>query len=68
MSYDYELLVIGSGPAGQKAAIQAAKLGRHVAVVECREIGAVSARRFSTRTGCCCSTGSPRRWSSWGQA
>ena len=27
MSYDYDLLVIGSGPAGQKAAIQAAKLG-----------------------------------------
>ena len=25
MSYDYDLLVIGSGPAGQKAAIQAAK-------------------------------------------
>ena len=34
MSYDFDLLVIGSGPAGQKAAIQAAKLGRRVAVVE----------------------------------
>ena len=31
---DYDLLVIGSGPAGQKAAIQAAKLHRSVAVVE----------------------------------
>jgi NAD(P) transhydrogenase len=31
---DFDLLVIGSGPAGQKAAIQAAKLGRRVAVVE----------------------------------
>lgn len=30
----YELLVIGSGPAGQKAAISAAKLGKRVAVVE----------------------------------
>ena len=30
----YDLLVIGSGPAGQKAAIQAAKLGRRVAVIE----------------------------------
>ena len=30
----YDLLVIGSGPAGQKAAIQAAKLGKRVAVVE----------------------------------
>jgi NAD(P) transhydrogenase len=42
MSYDYELLVIGSGPAGQRAAIQAAKLGRRVAVVERRELGGVS--------------------------
>jgi NAD(P) transhydrogenase len=29
-----DVLVIGSGPAGQRAAIQAAKLGRSVAVVE----------------------------------
>src|SRR5439155_23327097 len=36
MAYDYDLLVIGSGPAGQKAAIQAAKLGRSVALVERR--------------------------------
>ena len=30
----YDLLVIGSGPAGQRAAIQAAKLDKRVAVVE----------------------------------
>ena len=30
----YDLLVIGSGPAGHHAAIQAAKLGKHVAVAE----------------------------------
>jgi NAD(P) transhydrogenase len=42
MSHDYELLVIGSGPAGQKAAIQGAKLGRKVALVERRELGGVS--------------------------
>jgi NAD(P) transhydrogenase len=30
----YDLVVIGSGPAGQKAALQAAKLGRRVALVE----------------------------------
>ena len=30
----YDLLVIGSGPGGQRAAIQAAKLGKRVAVVE----------------------------------
>jgi NAD(P) transhydrogenase len=42
MSYDYDLLVIGSGPAGQKAAIQAAKLDRRVAIVERGQIGGVS--------------------------
>jgi NAD(P) transhydrogenase len=31
---DFELLVIGSGPGGQKAAIAAAKLDRRVAIVE----------------------------------
>ena len=30
----YDLVVIGSGPGGQRAAIQAAKVGKHVAVVE----------------------------------
>ena len=34
----YDVLVIGSGPAGQKAAIQAAKVGKRVAVIE-RERG-----------------------------
>ena len=34
MAYDYDLLVIGSGPAGQRAAIQAAKLYKRVAIVE----------------------------------
>jgi NAD(P) transhydrogenase len=42
MSTDYDLLVIGSGPAGQRAAIQGAKLGRSVALVERRELGGVS--------------------------
>jgi NAD(P) transhydrogenase len=32
--YDYDLIVIGSGPGGQKAAIAAAKLGKRVAVVD----------------------------------
>ena len=37
------MLVIGSGPSGQRAAIQAAKLGKRVAVVERRDrIGGVS--------------------------
>jgi NAD(P) transhydrogenase len=34
----FDLIVIGSGPAGQHAAIQAAKSGKRVAVVERREI------------------------------
>ncbi len=34
----FDLCVIGSGPAGQKAAIQAAKLGRAVCVVEKRNV------------------------------
>ena len=33
-NFDYDLVVIGSGPAGQRAAIQAAKLEKNVAVVE----------------------------------
>src|SRR6266487_697025 len=32
--YDYDLLVIGSGPAGQRAAIQGAKIDKRVALVE----------------------------------
>ncbi|GAA1462754.1 Si-specific NAD(P)(+) transhydrogenase [Williamsia maris] len=34
----YDLVVIGSGPAGQKAAIAAAKLGKSAAVVERRDM------------------------------
>jgi len=36
--YDFDLLVIGSGPGGQKAAIAGAKLGRRVAVVDKRNM------------------------------
>ena len=34
----FDLLVIGSGPAGQRAAIQGAKIGKRVGVVERREV------------------------------
>ena len=34
----YDLIVIGSGPAGQRAAIYAAKMGKKAAVVEMREV------------------------------
>lgn len=43
----YDLLVIGSGPAGQKAAIQAAKLHKRVALIE----------KDATLGGACVSTG-----------
>jgi NAD(P) transhydrogenase len=40
---ELDLLVIGSGPSGQRAAIQAAKLGKRVAVAERRDrVGGVS--------------------------
>ncbi len=32
--YDYDMVVIGSGPAGHRAAVQAATMGKRVAVVE----------------------------------
>ena len=38
MSSVYDLIVIGSGPAGQRAAIYASKLGKKVALVEMREV------------------------------
>lgn len=51
---DYDLIAIGSGPAGQRAAIQAAKLGRRVAVVErqrtvggvCIDTGTIPSKTF----------------------
>ena len=44
----YDLVVIGSGPAGQKGAIAAAKLGKRVAVIE---------RTASRMGGVCLNTG-----------
>jgi NAD(P) transhydrogenase len=35
-SYDYDLVVIGSGPGGQRAAVAAAKLGRRAVVIDRR--------------------------------
>ena len=44
----FDMIVIGSGPAGQRAAIQAAKSGRHVALVERAEV--VGGRSVNTGT------------------
>ena len=38
MDSAYDLIVVGSGPAGQRAAIYGSKLGKKVAVVEMREV------------------------------
>ena len=35
--HDYDLVVIGTGPSGQKAAVQGAKAGKRVAIVDKRE-------------------------------
>src|SRR5262245_66308397 len=51
---DYDLVCIGSGPAGQRSAVQAAKLGKRVAVVEkqrsvggvCIETGTIPSKTF----------------------
>src|SRR6185295_14532605 len=53
-SFDYDLVCIGSGPAGQRAAVQAAKLGRRVALVErrgslggiCLDTGTIPSKTF----------------------
>ncbi|HKE17163.1 MAG TPA: Si-specific NAD(P)(+) transhydrogenase [Kofleriaceae bacterium] len=52
--FDYDLVCIGSGPAGQRAAVQAAKLGKRVAVIEkqrvvggvCIETGTIPSKTF----------------------
>jgi len=38
MEHHYDLLVIGSGPSGQRAAVQAAKLGKKAAVIERKQL------------------------------
>ena len=46
-SFEYDLVCIGSGPAGQRGAVQAAKLGKRVALIE----------RRNTVGGTCVATG-----------
>ena len=46
-SFDYDLVCIGSGPAGQRGAVQSAKLGKRVLLIE----------RRSTLGGTCLATG-----------
>ena len=52
--FDYDLVCIGSGPAGQRAAVQAAKLGKRAAVLErrcvtggvCVDTGTIPSKTF----------------------
>jgi NAD(P) transhydrogenase len=40
MQHDFDLIVIGSGPGGQRAAVQGAKAGKRVAIIEeCKQVG-----------------------------
>lgn len=53
-TFDYDLVCIGSGPAGQRAAVQAAKIGRRAAVIErrgslggvCLDTGTIPSKTF----------------------
>src|ERR1700734_2952841 len=36
---EYDLLIIGSGPSGQRAAVAAVNRGKRVAVIEMRDVG-----------------------------
>jgi NAD(P) transhydrogenase len=53
-SYEFDLLCIGSGPAGQRAAVQATKLGKRAAIVEkgrilggiCLDTGTIPSKTF----------------------
>jgi NAD(P) transhydrogenase len=52
--YDFDLVCLGSGPAGQRAAVQAAKLGKRAAIIEkqrtiggvCVETGTIPSKTF----------------------
>ncbi len=61
-SHVYDLVCIGSGPAGQRAAVQAAKLGKRVAVVDrgprtggtCLETGTIPSKTFREAVRAAC--------------
>lgn len=54
MTFEYDLVCIGSGPAGQRGAVQAAKLGKRVAIIEkqravggvCLHTGTIPSKTF----------------------
>jgi NAD(P) transhydrogenase len=64
----YDLIVIGSGPAGQRAAIQGAKSGKRVMLVEKREVlggasintGTIPSKTMREAVMSLCGVGAPR--------
>ena len=54
MAFEYYLICIGSGPAGQRGAVQAANLGKRVAIIEkqrvvggvCLHTGTIPSKTF----------------------
>ena len=63
--YEYDLICIGSGPAGQRAAVQAAKLGKKAAVIEkqqyiggvCVDSGTIPSKTFREAVRRLCAAG-----------
>jgi NAD(P) transhydrogenase len=61
MAYDFDFVVIGSGPAGQRAAIQAAKLGKKTMLIErqavvggvCINTGTIPSKTLREAVLCC---------------
>ncbi|MCB0317285.1 MAG: Si-specific NAD(P)(+) transhydrogenase [Bdellovibrionales bacterium] len=53
-TYDFDLLVVGCGPAGQRAAVQAAKIGKRVGIIDrleveggvCVNLGTIPSKSF----------------------
>jgi len=73
LGFEYDLVCIGSGPAGQRAAVQAAKLGKRVAVVEkqrcvggvCIETGTIPSKTFREAVLRFTARGPDSRTTSW---
>ena len=68
-THHYDIIVIGSGPAGEKAAMQASKLKKQVALIEkSPRLGGASLHwynSFQITARNCDASGSPASANSW---